>query len=386
MNVLMTFGKHPKTLAVARSLGRSGRKVFISDDAPFALSSFSKYCSASFRTASPLNSPSLFLRQIESICKDHSIDLIIPMDDAECDILSLSDFSCRVDASIALPPPTSYWIARDKHKTLQLASSLGMSVPKTFLVTDEESVSSIPGILGLPAIVKPRIGSGSRGFLILDEESKLPLIRSLFRTYGELLAQEFIPSKKAIGASFLYERGRTRAVFVHKRIVQFPHSGGPSILRESIHDPLIAESAMALLDKLEWHGVAMVEFRIDSRTDTPILMEINPRFWGSLPLAIASGVDFPSLLCDVYEKGGCAFVDSYEVGLRCANLLPFGLAALMSNFGRRGTAHTAHSLLASGHFDVESAEDPMPILGALLSMARNFANPGMVEAVLHRSA
>ena len=44
-----------------------------------------------------------------------------------------------------------------------------------------------------------------------------------------------------------------------------------------------------------WHGVAMVEFKRDERDDTPRLMEINGRFWGSLQLAIDAGVDFP---CD----------------------------------------------------------------------------------------
>jgi len=34
-------------------------------------------------------------------------------------------------------------------------------------------------------------------------------------------------------------------------------------------------------ESLDWHGVAMVEFWIDSRDGKPKLMEINPRFWGT---------------------------------------------------------------------------------------------------------
>jgi len=58
---------------------------------------------------------------------------------------------------------------------------------------------------------------------------------------------------------------------------------------------LIARSR-ALLDQIGWQGVAMVEYKLDEATQTPYLMEVNGRFWGSLQLAIDAGVDFPALL------------------------------------------------------------------------------------------
>ena len=53
-----------------------------------------------------------------------------------------------------------------------------------------------------------------------------------------------------------------------------------------------------LLTALNWHGVAMVEFKIDA-TGQHWLMEINPRLWGSLALSIDAGVDFPLGLLQV---------------------------------------------------------------------------------------
>ena len=48
----------------------------------------------------------------------------------------------------------------------------------------------------------------------------------------------------------------------------------------------------------------MVEYKRDSSTGQPYLMEVNGRFWGSLQLAIDSGVDFPRILvaCALGEK------------------------------------------------------------------------------------
>jgi predicted ATP-grasp superfamily ATP-dependent carboligase len=59
---------------------------------------------------------------------------------------------------------------------------------------------------------------------------------------------------------------------------------------------------MALLERLRWNGVAMVEFKRSDADGRLYLMEINPKFWGSLELALVSGVDFPGLVIE--ELGG----------------------------------------------------------------------------------
>ncbi len=58
-----------------------------------------------------------------------------------------------------------------------------------------------------------------------------------------------------------------------------------------------------LLKKIKWHGVAQVEYKLDEN-DQPRLMEINPKFWGTLELSIAAGINFPKLLCDlaIYDE------------------------------------------------------------------------------------
>src|SRR5206468_12795896 len=99
-------------------------------------------------------------------------------------------------------------------------------------------------------------------------------------------------------------------------------TGSGSSLRESTPPPPdMAEAARTLLEALQWHGVAMVEFKRDARDGLPRLMEINGRFWNSLPLAIASGVDFPFLLYTLARDGACppCFERSEErrVGKEC---------------------------------------------------------------------
>src|SRR5262249_45195107 len=77
-----------------------------------------------------------------------------------------------------------------------------------------------------------------------------------------------------------------------------------------------------LLEHVKWHGVAMVEFKVDDDSGFPMLMEINGRFWGSLQLAIDAGLNFPYLLYQMISGVHVAVADqSYRIGTKSRWLL-----------------------------------------------------------------
>jgi hypothetical protein len=80
--------------------------------------------------------------------------------------------------------------------------------------------------------------------------------------------------------------------------------------------------SVQLLEDLNWTGLAMVEFKLGAQG--PRLMEINGRVWGSLPLAVHSGMDFPGRLADLWLHGpppdSAPVNTSYRVGVRSRNL------------------------------------------------------------------
>jgi len=384
MRVLVTFGKHPKTLAVVRSLGKANHEVIVADEMKRPLASFSKHCRRAHVVSSPHKSPTSFISDLQHIARAESIDLIIPMDDPECDLLSRSGTRSEFSPSIALPPEDAYWCARDKYKTYELCRDLGIRIPRTEKIQSTESALRISETLGFPFIVKPVSSSGSRGFRIIEDVESVISVGVLMRKHGTLIAQEYIPPGGSIGVSCLCDHGEMKACFAHRRIVEFPSSGGPSIVRESFHNRELELAACSFFESLRWHGIGMAEFRIDARTGNPYLMEVNPRFWGSLPLAIASGVDFPRLLCQLYETGTVPETSSYRDGVRCVNLLPFGLVSGLQS----GNLGNLIRIIASGLyyrcFDVESLEDFMPTLGALYSMTRLMFDPPTLEMVLRR--
>ena len=166
-------------------------------------------------------------------------------------------------------------------------------------------------------IVIPRISSGSRGITIIHSwEDFKPKFEEVRNHYPEPMIQEFIPHGGAYGVSMLYASGVPKASFTHKTIREFPLTGGPSTLREGVSYPEIEQHAEALLTNLKWNGVAMVEYRVDSRNNHPKLMEINPRFWGSLETGVFSGVDFPYLLFKLGTEGEVEDCFEYRLGRR----------------------------------------------------------------------
>jgi len=128
---------------------------------------------------------------------------------------------------------------------------------------------------------------------------------------------------KGYGIEMLMHEGNLIAVFSHKRLREYPVSGGASSYRESVvlDEELFAYSE-ALLKELKWTGLAMVEFKVNG--SEKILMEINGRVWGSLPLAIASGVDFPLMLVELIlnglESAQSISPKEYKIGHRSRDL------------------------------------------------------------------
>ena len=119
-----------------------------------------------------------------------------------------------------------------------------------------------------------------------------------------------------------------------KEIRSVPVRGGSASYAESFYDPTLKEYGTRLLDSLNWHGVANVEFKQEKSTGRLKLMEVNPRFWGSLQLAIVSGVDFPWLMLRTALGETFPPVLDYQVNKQCRWLLFGDILHFFKNPGR----------------------------------------------------
>lgn len=223
--------------------------------------------------------------------------LVVPSTEASLRCLMLLPESHPIRRAAVLPPNRGLEIALNKQRTWDLARAVGVRVPASRLIESKEYAHEPRA---LPAVLKPAssvVRSGSRlvgvapVIVTVRDEWSQALDRLL--PLCPVMEQEYIMGC-GVGIECLYRLGSCVWYFQHERLHELPLTGGGSSYRRSspIDERLLA-AATRLLDSLEWHGVAMVEFK-GSVEDGYRLMEINPRLWGSLALPIDAGVDFPA--------------------------------------------------------------------------------------------
>ena len=239
------------------------------------------------------------------------------------------------------------------------------------------SLSSIP----TPAVIKPRISSGSFGIVyVRKREDFLSCYQSVHERYPFPLIQEWIPDGGGtFGMAALFdEASNIKAAFVHEKLRMYPVQGGPSTLREGVEHPQIMKLGLSLFKSLNWVGVGMVEFKVDPRDGIPKLMELNPRFWGSLQLAIVSGVDFPYLMLRMAREESFEPVLHYTVGKRCRWLLLGDILHFLSN-PHRFHLHPSFFDFSDPNtsYDIFSRDDPLPLLGSVATFFTFLYDPEM---------
>lgn len=324
-----------KALSVVRSLGRRGVEVDCVSHTRIAAPLYSKYATRAFRLPLPGNDPDRYAAAVLDLLARGKYDAIFPLE--EPSIAALMAHRTGVEALAALPLPSNdaYAIAADKFETAELARRLGVPAPRTMRAPTLEAALDAGRSIGYPVIAKPLAGSGSRGLRRISGDDELrTYFARVVPEFGEPLLQEAIPWEgTGVGVGLLFDRGRERVSFSYRRLREFPVRGGPSTLRESTDDAAIKAHAGRLLEALQWHGVAMVEFKTDPRDGVAKLMEINPRFWGSLELANAAGVNFPYLLLQV-ALGHDVTQPQYRTGVRSRWLIPGDIAHFVTNPNR----------------------------------------------------
>lgn len=297
MRALVLDGDSRAALAIARSLGVRGVEVSVAAECQPSLASSSRWCSTSLRYPCPRTSPKWFVNWLVFTLNNSPETLLYSCSDTTTSILGSFRADLPSSARILLPPQASLEIALDKSRTLDLARSLAVPVPRSVEIRRGEAIDGDSVPFGYPVAIKAR--RSDQPYRIATVYARDPAeLRSAatesLRDCDSLLAQELIPGE-GTAVFALFNCGEPVATFAHRRIHEKPPWGGVSVLSAGIEPPAdMFEHSLRLLRELQWHGVAMVEFKRDS-AGTPVLMEINPRYWGSLELAIRCRADFPHL-------------------------------------------------------------------------------------------
>jgi predicted ATP-grasp superfamily ATP-dependent carboligase len=268
--------------------------------------------------------PTEFADAIVALVAAERAAVVLPI--AEQSLLAILPVRAQLSPAIVpFPDLDAFSALSDKERLLKEASKLGIAIPTQEIVRDVEAVAKMDlSELRYPLVVKPARSVSERAgvrakFSVTYASDASDLerkVRAFHPAAFPLLLQQRVVGA-GTGIFLLLWDGMLKAQFAHKRLYEKPPSGGVSVYRESVSiDEGLRDRSRALLDRFGWRGVAMVEYKLDSATGQPYLMEVNGRFWGSLQLAIDSGVDFPRILVACALGKRSQQMPSYRVGVR----------------------------------------------------------------------
>jgi predicted ATP-grasp superfamily ATP-dependent carboligase len=286
------------SLAIIRHLAHQGYEVhsLIAENRPYALARLSRYTTRTYEVDEQIEEE--FIRQLLALLKSLSFDVLIPVGYPVTEFVARHASEIGQFVHLMCPPRIVCEMAGDKLQMSQVAESLHIPTPRTYQIKSHDDLKSLGQDLRFPLVIKGRHESGKGIVAYATDSSKL------MRNYEALcqrfnlnspeeypILQEYIPGW-GCGFFALYQHGVLKRSFMHRRIREYPVSGGASCCAESFFDEDLMALGRQLLDQLRWHGVAMVEFRFDTRTNRFTLIEVNAKFWGSLELSLKAGADF----------------------------------------------------------------------------------------------
>ena len=374
--VLIVAGDTIIGLTVLRSLGRRGVPVYCAYSIPDALGPHSAYCRGSFRLPS-LADPDAALAAVLEYARLWNVTRLLGI--SERHITFLNRYRSRLEQEFTLlfPPQPVFERAVRKDLTLACARRVGIPVPQTAYpqsMLEAEQCRSLP----FPVILKmaqPQGGAFSHKYLRVETFDRLRQVLSGLPAGQFPMVQEYIPGG-GIGMSMLMRGGKAILAFEHRRIREYPPEGGIGVACEAVApEPKLREQSEALLAAMEWDGVAMVEYRRDPATGRYALMEVNGRFWGSLPAAIHAGADFPFWLYRTSLPDSPAPPHIYKVGIQARSLAgdtKWLVSVLRSGMQSRIAAVAAYlgGFRPSMRYFMWAWDDPRP---ALYNLAGRFS-------------
>jgi predicted ATP-grasp superfamily ATP-dependent carboligase len=332
MRSMITYARGWNALAATRSLGRKGIEVVTGDEYDFSPASFSKYAIATFKYPNPDREPEAFLDALEAALRRYQPDVLIPI---HKEGYLIARHRARFEPLVKFALPTIGQIERVHDKgTLALhCQKEDVPIPTTIVPETRDEFVRAARWFAYPAFVKVRQSAAAVGVKkVANADEAIGAFDRFVRDLGLgdgswPLLQEGVPGDDYC-ATFLFDHGELRAAMTYHNLRSYPAKSGTGVLRETVAAPEIERIGAELLGKLGWHGVAEIDFRWDGKGGAPLLIEVNPRFWGGLPQAVEAGWDYPHLLFRLALDGRVDPVEPHATDVRTETPLMGLLATL----------------------------------------------------------
>jgi predicted ATP-grasp superfamily ATP-dependent carboligase len=324
--ILLLDGHCQAAVVFVRSLGRAGHHMAVgSAEGMFAPSALSRYCRERWPYPPAGEDVARFLDALHTFLDAHPHDLVVPLTDATVGPLAMHAAEFAGQTRLAVGPAEACLLAADKERTLALARELGIAIPESILIRTREDLEQVRG-WPYPVVVKDRfsqrwVGKRAVSGLVSYAYSWADLgeqVQKHLANAGDVLVQQFVAGT-GIGFSCLVADHGIYLPFAWQRMREKDPRGSGSSTRRSIPlEAAVRQPSEALLRRIGFQGLAMVEYKRRPDTGQLVLMEVNGRPWGSLALPVHCGIDYPRVLATWFLEGRLppGKID-YKTGITC---------------------------------------------------------------------
>jgi hypothetical protein len=375
MRILVTNAHRNVGFLVTRHLAAAGHEVIAADARALPLGLRSRHARAFELLPDPLAAD--YADRLLEVIRRTRPDVLMPLGGLAAVTARRAEF--ERECPVLAADGAAYQALFDKASVYELCGRLGLPHPRV-LGTDPDTIRARlrePADGSPLAVIKPRRDHGAgRGLAFLDDPRRLATLwPALEARYGPLVGTEYVPgpvdAQRAL--HLLFDRDSALIeFFVLRKLRQWPRRTGITVAATSSHELGLIERVLPLFRELRWVGPVEVELKRDARSGADCVLEINPRFSGTLPFALAAGVDMPLAMLDASfgRSSPRALRPYYAAGLYYWNPWPYArsvLRDLVSAAGfRRGLRDLALPFTRHPVGNPYRLSDPAALAGKLL--------------------
>jgi len=287
MRILITGAGGAAAISVWKSL-HTTHEVFMGDIDPLAAGLY--LVPATHRLILPRGDATNFAESILKLALENKINLVVATVDAE--LVPLATYASQFEEKgIKLPLSSSQTlsICFDKRKLLDYVAG-HIPIPETKVLSSVMNLNE----LMLPLFAKPRRASGSSGAMVIDTIEQLQNLPP----DESYLIQELLPGDEYSVDVYINQKGEANAAVPRLRM---KIDSGIAVASQTKILPALSELAIQTAKLIGISFVANIQFK-QSKEGIFKLLEVNPRFSGTLPLTTAAGIDIPKLLISDLEN------------------------------------------------------------------------------------
>lgn len=229
------------------------------------------------------------------IVKEKNIDIVLTIDEPTIRFLSENAGELLKYTKIApYPKAETFDNVVDKWRFANWLRAHNIPYPTTILYQTGPVFEKELSLLKFPVLIKPARGNGGIGIKFFDDPASLKEYCLTHIQSGEYIVQSFVEGYD-LGCSVLSKDGIILATTMQKRSVNIPLTFSPFTNIDFLHDSNIYSLIEKIIKELNWSGVGHFDLRYDEKEKQVKVLEINARFWQSVPGSFYAGVNFPYL-------------------------------------------------------------------------------------------